>query len=223
MEHLPKKIHQNGISYTLVGDYYIPDLELPEESRPIGRWGRMHKAFLQEHRPGQYNALLLSGKLWTYLADLNEQAADRLACIVSQMQEAEGVTEELKARDQLAWVGGMNSIRSRAEEIILSEMILSEGGGRMILEEMYNGRFYPCETVVADSSRFKQAVKASAALMDTLSERLSKEDYALVEELREQVAIAQCEENESHFKYGFSAGLLVQQEAHTQVSQKDKE
>lgn len=100
MEHLPKRIHQNGISYTLVGDYYIPDLKLPEESRPIGRWGRMHKAFLQEHRPGQYNVLLLSGKLWTYLADLNEQAADRLA-----------------------WVGAMNSIRSRAEEIILSEMI----------------------------------------------------------------------------------------------------
>ena len=70
----------------------------------------------------------------------------------------------------------------------------------MILEEMFNGRFYPCETVVADSPRFKQAVKASAALMDTLSERLSKEDYALVEELREQVAIAQCEENESHFR-----------------------
>ena len=74
MEHLPKKIHQNGISYTLVGEYYIPDLKLPEESRPIGRWGRMHKAFLQEHRPDQYSALLLSGKLWTYLADLNEQA-----------------------------------------------------------------------------------------------------------------------------------------------------
>ena len=72
---------QAGISYTLVGDYYIPDLKLPEESRPIGRWGRMHKAFLQEHRPGQYNELLLSGKLWTYLADLNEQADDRLACI----------------------------------------------------------------------------------------------------------------------------------------------
>ena len=120
MEHLPKKIHHNGISYTLVGDYYIPDLKLSEEIRPIGRWGRM---FLQEHRPGQYNELLLSGKLWTYLADLNEQADDRLACIISQMQAAEGVTEELKARDQLAWVGGMNSIRSRAEEIILSEMI----------------------------------------------------------------------------------------------------
>ena len=123
MEHLPKKIHQNGISYTLVGDYYIPDLKLPEESRPIGRWGWMHKAFLQEHRPGQSTAPPLSENPWTYRSDLNEQAADRLACIVSQMQEAEGVTEELKARDQLAWVGGMNSIRSRAEEIILSEMI----------------------------------------------------------------------------------------------------
>ena len=123
MEHLPKKIHQNGINYTLVGDYYISDLRLPEESCPIGRWGRMHKAFLQEHRPGQYNALLLSEKLWTYLADLNEQAADRLACIVLQMQEAEGVNEELKARNQLAWVRDMNNIRSRAEEIILSEMI----------------------------------------------------------------------------------------------------
>ena len=123
MEHLPKKIHHYGISYTLVGDYYIPDLKLPEESRPIGRWGRMHKAFLQEHRPDQYNELLLSGKLWTYLADLNEQADDRLACIISQMQAAEGVSEELKICDQLAWVGAMNSIRIRAEEIIRSEMI----------------------------------------------------------------------------------------------------
>ena len=93
----------------------------------------------------------------------------------------------------------------------------------MILEEMYNGRFYPCETVVADSPEYKRAVKACSDLMETLSERLSKEDYKLVEELREQVSIAQCEENESHFKYGFSAGLLVQQEAHAQVSQKDKE
>ena len=123
MEHLPKKIHHNGISYTLMGDYYIPDLRLPEESRPIGRWGRMHKAFLQEHRPGQYNELLLSGKLWTYLADLNGQANDRLVCIISQMQAAEGVTEELKARNWLCWVQSMNSTRSRAEEIICSEMI----------------------------------------------------------------------------------------------------
>ena len=79
----------------------------------------------------------------------------------------------------------------------------------MILEEMYNGRFYPCETVVADSQEYRQAVKACADLMETLSERLSKEDYNLVEELRTQEAIVQCEENESHFKYGFSAGLFV--------------
>ena len=123
MEHLPKKIHHNGIGYTLMGDYYTPrPRNCRKENAPIGRWGRMHKAFLQEHCPGQYNELLLSGKLWTYLADLNEQADDRLACIISQMQDAEGVTEELKACDQLAWVGAMNSIRSRAEEIILSEM-----------------------------------------------------------------------------------------------------
>lgn len=93
----------------------------------------------------------------------------------------------------------------------------------MILEEMYNGRFYPCETVVADSPEYKRAVKACSDLMETLSERLSKEDYKLVEELREQVSIAQCEENESHFKYGFSAGLLVQKEAYEQVAQREKE
>ena len=123
MEHLPKKIHHNGISYTLVGDYYIPDLKLPEENRPIGRWGRMHKAFLQEHRPGQYSELLLSGKLWTYLADLNEQATERCSLIIEQMKQAEGVTETMKADNQMLWVQSMNSIRNRAEEIIRQEMI----------------------------------------------------------------------------------------------------
>ena len=125
MEELNIRIHDdsNGLDYVLVGDYYIPDLKLPEESRPIGRWGRIHRAFLKEHRPGRYNELLLSGTLWTYLADLNDQAADRLACIISQMQAAEGITEELKSRDPLAWIGTMNSIQSRAEEILLSEMV----------------------------------------------------------------------------------------------------
>ena len=125
MEELNKRIHDdsNGLDYVLAGDYYIPDLTLPEESRPIGRWGRMHRAFLKEHCPGRYNELLLSGTLWTYLADLDEQAAERLACIISQMQAAEGITEELKACDPLAWVGAMNSIQSRAEEILLSEMV----------------------------------------------------------------------------------------------------
>ena len=123
MEHLPKKTCQNGISYTLVGDYYIPALQLPEEKRPIGIWGRMHKAYLELYRPARYNDLILSGKLWTYLADLNEQAQERLSLIIKQMKVSEGVTEELKAADQMAWVGAMNSIRNRAEEIIRSEMI----------------------------------------------------------------------------------------------------
>ena len=123
MEHLPKNTCQNGISYTLVGDYYIPDLQLPEENRPIGIWGRMHKAYLELYHPVRYNDLILSGKLWTYLADLNEQAQERLFLIIKQMKVSEGVTDELKAADQMAWVRAMNSIRNRAEEIIRSEMI----------------------------------------------------------------------------------------------------
>ena len=123
MEHLPKKTSENGIGYTLVGDYYIPDLQLPEESRPIGIWGRMHKAYLEQCHPAQYNALILTGKLWAYLADLNDQAQNRLHCIIVQMKETEGTTEELKAQDQMAWVGAMNSISIRAEEIIRSERI----------------------------------------------------------------------------------------------------
>ena len=81
----------------------------------------------------------------------------------------------------------------------------------MILEAMYSGEFYPCETVVPTSPEYRKAIQTCAALMEQLSHRLSKEDYALVEELRAQNAIAQCEESESHFKYGFSAGLIVQQ------------
>ena len=123
MEHLPKKTCQNGISYTLVGDYYIPDLQLLGENRPIGIWGSMHKAYLELYRLARYNDRILSGKLWSYLADLNEQAQRRLQSIIRQKQEAESVNEELKAVDQMAWVGAMNSIRSRAEEIIRSEMI----------------------------------------------------------------------------------------------------
>ena len=111
------------MQYIRVGDYFIPDLELPQESRPIGRWGRLHREYLREQRPIQYNCLLLSGKLWTYLADLNEQAQDRLDRIIEQMKTAEGITEDLKASDPMAWVQRMNNIRIRAEEIIREELI----------------------------------------------------------------------------------------------------
>ena len=114
----------NGLWYELIGDYYIPVLTLSsEEQRPIGKWGRMHRDYLKEHRPILFNDLILSGKLWTYLGDLNEQAQERLSLIVDQMKASEGVTEEMKAADQMAWVGVMNSIRNRAEEIVLNEIV----------------------------------------------------------------------------------------------------
>ena len=123
MEKLKERITENGIDYILVGDYYIPDLKLPEENRPIGRYGRLHREYLKEEHPARYSSLILTGKLWTYLADLNEQAEERLDLIIEQMKAAEGVTEELKAQNQLEWVGRMNNIRNRAEEIIKSELI----------------------------------------------------------------------------------------------------
>ena len=128
MEELKNHIYDetNGLHYTLIGDYYIPDLELPEETRPIGIWGRMHKDYLEQYHPALCNELILSGKLWTYLEDLNEQAQNRLDCIITQMKDAEGITEELKSQDQMAWVKAMNSIRNRAEEIILRELIYEE-------------------------------------------------------------------------------------------------
>ena len=123
MEKLKERITENGIDYVLVGDYYIPDLKLPEEDRPIGRFGRLHREYLKQEHPARYSSLILTGKLWTYLADLNEQAEKRRDLIIEQMKAAEGVTEELKARNQLEWVGRMNNIRNRAEEIINSELI----------------------------------------------------------------------------------------------------
>ena len=115
-----------NINYIRVGDYFIPDLTLAEESRPIGKWGRMHREYLREHKPIQYNCLLLSGELRTYLADLNEQAQDRLERMIDRMKAVEGITEALKASDPMVWVQSMNNIRARAEEIIRQELIYGE-------------------------------------------------------------------------------------------------
>ena len=125
MDKLKKHIYDenNGLHYTLVGDYNIPDLELPKENRPIGHYGQLHREYLKQEHPARYSSLILIGKLWTYLADLNEQTEEPLDLIIEQMKAAEGVTEELKAQNQLEWVGRMNNIRNRAEEIIKSEMI----------------------------------------------------------------------------------------------------
>lgn len=128
MNELKPRIHDeaNGLDYVLAGDYYIPAIELPEDDgRPIGKWGWMHRAYLEETNPLLLNHLTLTGKLHTYLADLNEQAQDRYRLIVRQMMEGEGVTEDLKRRSQWEWVKAMSSISSLAEEIIMREMIYS--------------------------------------------------------------------------------------------------
>ena len=125
MEELKNHIYDehNGLRYTLVGDYCIPDLQLPEETRPIGILGRMHKDYLAQYHPALYNELILSGKLWIYLAVLNEQAQERMNCLINQMKAAESITEELKAHDPMVWMGTMNNIRNRAEEIVRGEII----------------------------------------------------------------------------------------------------
>ena len=127
MTTLKNTLHDsnNDLDYSMVNGYYLPNLTVaaPTEQHPTGRWGRLHKRYLKEHHPIRYNQLLLSGELGSYLAKLDKQVEEQLALTVRQMQEAEGVTEALKAADQLEWVRRMNSIRNRAEEIIKSELI----------------------------------------------------------------------------------------------------
>ena len=122
---MKERITKNGIDYVLVGDYYIPDLKLPEEERPIGKFGRMHREYLRENHPILFNELALRFQLWTYLADINEQAQERFQVIISQMQKAESVTEKMKADNQWEWIQRMGSIHNRAEEIVLNELIYS--------------------------------------------------------------------------------------------------
>lgn len=127
MNELKPRIHDdsNGLDYILVGDYYIPALKLDdqEEHRPIGKWGRMHLRYLKEHRHITYVELTFSGRMGTYLADINEQAQARLELLIDQMKEAEGVTEDLKRRDWWKWVQMMGNIQNRAEEIVLTEIV----------------------------------------------------------------------------------------------------
>ena len=120
---MKERITKNEIDYVLVGDYYIPDLKLPEENRSIGKYGRMHREYLRENKPMLFNDLVLSCQLWTYFVDINEQAQGRLQVISSQMQKAESVTEKMKEDNQWEWIQRMNSIHNRAEEIVLNELI----------------------------------------------------------------------------------------------------
>ena len=111
------------IEYTKVGDYYLPNLDYPEEARPIGCWGMLRKEYLKAHKSGTYTYLLLTARLDSYLADLNEQAQERYELIEAQIRSAEGVTEELKACNPMEWVRQCNNIRNRVREIVLSELV----------------------------------------------------------------------------------------------------
>lgn len=114
----------NGLWYELQGDYYIPCLTLTaEEERPIGIWGQRHKRYLKEYRNITYKTLLISGKLNSYLADINEQAENMLYRLVKEMAMKENVTEQFKAENQMLWVQRMNNIRNRAIEIVNAEII----------------------------------------------------------------------------------------------------
>ena len=115
---------KTGINYTLHGDYYLPDLKLPaEEERPIGIWGQRHLRYIREHRKALYTGLLLDGKINRYLANLNEQAEDMFSRLVKELAEKEGVTESLKAENQMLWVQRMNAVREAATEIVNHNLI----------------------------------------------------------------------------------------------------
>ena len=115
---------KNGLWYELQGDYYLPCLKLPEEEQqPIGIWGQRHRRYLKEHRKAAYAELLTNGRLSGYLADIDRQAEEMFSLLIAQMAEADGITEKLKAEDQMIWVMLMENIRSRASEIVNTEII----------------------------------------------------------------------------------------------------
>ena len=114
---------KNGLSYTLCGNYYLPDLVLNEEKPTYGKYGMLRKQFLKEHRPARYQYLLLSGKLTEHLNQIDQEARERVEMLMEQMAEKQGVTEKLKAQDQMEWVRLMNNIKASAEEIVLKNMV----------------------------------------------------------------------------------------------------
>ena len=124
-QKLPIVITENGIHCTLHGDYYFPDISATDSHTAIGHYGRMCKAYLEEHRPGLYTRLVLSSKLYEHLAETDQGCRDRMERMIALMAGAEGINEKLKASDQLGWISRMNSIRHRVEEIVLDELVFN--------------------------------------------------------------------------------------------------
>ncbi len=120
---MEKRIYENGIEYVLVGDYYIPNIAPPEKKRSIGKYGMLHEEYIKQCRPGLYSRLILTGKLNNYLYEIDKICHERIELMIKDMAKSEGVTEEIKSKNQLQWVGLMNNIKARAEEIIYSEIV----------------------------------------------------------------------------------------------------
>ena len=125
MKKLEPLIHdpENGLDYILVGDYYIPLIQMPEETRDIGFYGSLRRNYLKDYKKALYSQLMLTGKLWTYLADLNEICVERRDQMMDRLMETDGVTEKLKGRNQMEWIRGVNNIRNRVDEVILNELV----------------------------------------------------------------------------------------------------
>ena len=114
---------QTGICYSLHGDFYLPDIKVPEENITLGKWGMMHKSYLEKHKKALFNSLLIKGTLYQYCADIENQARDMFDTLIEQMKETEGVTEQLKEENQLEWVQRMSNLQQRAREVVLNELI----------------------------------------------------------------------------------------------------
>lgn len=123
MNELRREIWENGIHYTLIGDYYFPDVRSPEDCGSFGKWADLHLAYMKENDAHAYAQLLMADRLVPYLQVFNAQSEERMQRLVEQMKRAEGVTETLKARDPMEWVRRMNGIAARAEESVLQEMV----------------------------------------------------------------------------------------------------
>ena len=125
MKKLEPIIHddKNGLDYILVGNYYIPLIRVEEETRDIGFYGSLRRNYLKDYRQALYSQLMLTGKLWSYLADLNEICVERRDSMMDRIMEAEGVTEELKGKDQLEWLRRVKNSRNRVDEVILTELV----------------------------------------------------------------------------------------------------
>ena len=122
---MKEKFIENGIEYVRNGDYYIPNLKAPEGTYNIGRYGRLHSIFIKENRPCIYSMKMLNGTWLAYLEEIDTTATERVDKLVKDMAVKQGITEELKAKDQMAWVGAMNNIKHSAEEIVLREFVCS--------------------------------------------------------------------------------------------------